>query len=153
MSADSIREQVVQAITARLATMTEAGGYSMTPGVVARAVRQFEPGQLPAVSVWDQDEESAPGYGFEARAMTVLVECFTDASGEDYSTAGNRLLADVKRALLSYSTPLDDLARDVAYEGGTINYPEPGGDVVATEQRLIFTYLETLGEPDQQPEI
>lgn len=151
--ADSIREQIVQAITSRLQSITEAGGYSMTPGVVARAVRQFESCQLPAVSVWDQDEESTPGYGFEARRMTVQIECFADASGDNHSQAGNRLLADIKRALMSHSTPLDELAQDVAYEGGTINYPEQGGDIVATEQRLIFTYLETLGEPDQQPEI
>jgi len=148
---DSIRERVVQAIAARLRTISPLNGDAYTVGTVARAVAQFEPPDLPAISVWDEDEESADGYGFALRKMTLRIESFADACDDNHSTVGNRLLAAVKRALLSYDPPLDQITEDIAYQGGTINYPEPGGDVVATEQRLLVTYRETLGEPDQQP--
>src|SRR5512143_4159018 len=135
---DPIREQILQAVAARVAAVTGAG-YSVDLGSrVYRARRSFTPDELPAAAVWDGDESAADGYGITEQTMEVSVELHAVAS-EDPSPQANRLLADGRKAMETYDSALQTLVSRIAYAGGGPTYPAEGSAVLSVRLRYQCT--------------
>ena len=110
MAADSGRELILEGVKDRLAEISKARGYGTSPVTVKRelpaAFGELSVGQLPALFVWDGDEDIEAEL---SRRVSCVFE--VEVRGIVYEPAGgskelNRLIRDVKKALLQ-ATYLD----------------------------------------------
>lgn len=148
--ADSIRERVVQALVARLQGVNTDNGYSFSP-TVYRAVRELLDTSLPAITVWDQAEETAPRGGSLVQSMTVQVETMREADGGNFSVIGNQSIADIKTVIFSADSTMGGIADGINLVSSSIEYPESGTSIVKTVTDIVIMYSEKRGDPATHP--
>ena len=157
--ADTIREQIIQAIITGLGSVTTANGYNTNcGGTVLRAVSSVDPDELPVFVVWPQPEESERKYGESNNAMVIRIEGFMLLSGENPSVVSELILGDMIKAMTGIiggengaARMTDDLADDVAYiSGGPSAYPDDGGDSMGSSAEFQIKYCTAIGNPYSQ---
>ena len=146
----SIREQVVQALVVRLGAVTVGNGYSFSP-TRYRAVRELLDTSLPAITVWDQAEETETRGSALVHAMTVQVETMREVGDQNFSIIGNKSLADMKRALLAPDSTLGGIADGINMVSSSIEYPDSGTSICKTTTEIVVMYSELRGDPDSTP--
>jgi len=98
--ADSIREQIIQAIITRLAVIRTANAYTTEAGAtVIRAEKKVDPDDLPAVVVWPKAESMQADYGSGRHVMPVQVEAMAAHGASNPSLISEQLLADLIEAM------------------------------------------------------
>ena len=146
----SIREQVVQGLVARLGVVSVGNGYSFSP-TIYRAVRELLDTSLPAITVWDQAEETEPRGSALVQAMTVQIETMREVDDKNFSIIGNQSLADMKRALLAPDSTLGGIADGINLVSSSIEYPDSGTITCKTTTEIVVMYSEIRGDPDSTP--
>lgn len=145
---DSIRENVLNALVGILQGIKEVDGYSFTPAVY-RAVRELTDPAQPAINVWDQAETTDHRFGSFLQSMTVQVEASDDSNGGNFSVIGNRLIADIKRAIFSADSTMGGLSEFINLEASRIEYPE-NGTIISITVEIVIGYNEQRGDPTLQ---
>ena len=99
---DSIREQIISAMVTKLADIRTANGYNTDCGAnVKRAYKDFDPDDLPAISVWPKpDINDDPKYGGRFTVMPVQIELLKAHGDADPSVISEQMLADVIECIL-----------------------------------------------------
>jgi len=149
--AKSIREQIIDALLTRAATITTANGYNCGMGSnVQWAVKTIDPDDLPAVIVWPQAEEATREYGNTVAVMLVRIEALdmigTGAPGQ----LVEQMLADLITAF-DGGAAISAYIEDCKYmRGGADDYPEPGAEAVAAFIELEIKYRTAAGNPYSQ---
>jgi len=99
--ADSIREQIIQAVETKLADILTTAGYHTNCGAnVARVRAKFDPDELPAISVWPKKEESESKYGSQHNTMPVQIEALKQHGTTNPSIVSEKLLADLIECIM-----------------------------------------------------
>jgi hypothetical protein len=94
--ADSIREQIIQAIETKLEDILTTNGYHSDCGAnVQRVRKQFDPDELPAIAIWPKPEESKYEYGSCFNTMPVQIEAIVLHGTTNPSIVSEKLLADL----------------------------------------------------------
>jgi hypothetical protein len=121
--ADSIREQIIQAVITRLAIITTANGFNTGIGAtVERAKKNLPPDDLPACVVWPKPETVARDYGRGLFSMPLQIEGLMLHGSTAPSTLVEQMLADMIEAIIG-------VGHSVAYtSGGT--YEIAAGDTI-----------------------
>ncbi|HEC86178.1 MAG: hypothetical protein DRR08_01820 [Candidatus Parabeggiatoa sp. nov. 2] len=113
----TIREQILERITAQLETITNANGYhnDIGPGCIYRQESVIEQGQSPAISVWELSETRERNkYGGTKRVLTIKIEAVVPVNGNKHpATVSNELLGDIEKALIMGDMSLDELIDDI----------------------------------------
>jgi hypothetical protein len=149
--ADSIREQIVQALFALLEGIVVASGYETDMGDNALRAKRSIAGALPAVSVFAGPEQSTRKSSATQQVMEVSCDCHGNRSSEDDDIIINRLLADVRKAVETYDATLAALVDGIHYTGAIPSYPEDGDGSISVSVRFELTYHTVRGDPYSQP--
>jgi hypothetical protein len=151
----TLAERVLADVERRLAQIpTSACGASLR---VLRARRSLSDSELPALVVWDDGEQVAPGTGAgNATSMTitlaVTVEAHVPANQADTGRALERAKAAVKRALCTSGGAIRDADGAIGVLAYTGADPSARADGMASEAvslRFEATYKEAFGDPDK----
>ncbi|HWQ36955.1 MAG TPA: hypothetical protein VNQ79_29255 [Blastocatellia bacterium] len=98
---DTIRQQLVDAVVARMQTISVAGGYETDLGArVADWPRRFHEDELPALGVYDlqqQDEKENIGSRRTVHRLPVQIRIFI--SSDTPARELRRMIGDVERAI------------------------------------------------------
>jgi hypothetical protein len=150
--ANSIRELVIQSLATQMATITTANGYDVNVGLVERARREFTQDLLPAIGIFDAEEETTSKYDFDKNIMQVSVELHSDAKTENRSVHANKLMASIKKAALSGDTTHAGNAQRTGVATTTINIPQDDDETVVSVLVIFaITYEEITGDPYTTP--
>ena len=147
--ADSIREQITQALLTRLQTITIAGGYETDIGLkMERARRSFDEEDLPAGALWPGVEEGAKEYQANNNEMSVDIEGHAQVGASETADAiANRLIADIQKGVETHDAALSALIDGLQYRSVEPQYPEDGGDVVSVRVSYAVKYKTARGDP------
>lgn len=145
--ADPIREQILEALKAKLSGLSAFDGHA-----AQRANSEIVVEDLPAISIWDGSDgpvEHDARYGQATVTTQVGVETVHQANVDyaTWSTQANTILADLITAATGGDRTLGGLADDVRYGGTTIYYPEPGSDIIGVDLVLEVRWRHDLGDP------
>ncbi|KKN52429.1 hypothetical protein LCGC14_0612830 [marine sediment metagenome] len=100
--ADTIREQIIAAIVTKLADIRTAKGYNTNIGQnVQRVLKDVDPGELPATTVWPQPEASGRGYGHSQIVMPVNLNGLVAFGGVNASVKAEKILGDLIELMTS----------------------------------------------------
>ncbi len=92
----TIREQIIAAITTKLADITVVNGYATGIGARVERVRPvFQPAELPAISVIPQPETAERICGKVVCSMPITVEGFSLHSTDNPSIVAEKMLGDL----------------------------------------------------------
>jgi len=150
--AASVRETILLSLAAQLATITTANGYDINVKTVERARRVFEPGDLPAVGIFDGEEPSISQYNMNTNEMVVAVDLHSDALTENRSIHVNKMLASLKKAILSGDTEHGGYASRTTVTDAAMNIPQDDDDTnVGVSINLTIKYEEVCGDPYSSP--
>ena len=93
---NTIREQIILALLARVAGIRLTAGYNTDCGAtVLRAIKLVDPDSLPIVTVWPGLEESIKEYGKSRHVMPVKIETVAAYGSSDYSVIAEGMLGDI----------------------------------------------------------
>ncbi len=145
--ATPIREQILEALKAKLSGLPAFGGNA-----AQRANSELDIDSLPVISLWDGADgpvEHDQRYGQAVVTTQVGVETVhqADADYTTWSTQANTILADLITAATGGDRTLGGLADDVRYAGTTLYYPEPGSDIIGVDLVLEVRWRHDLGDP------
>lgn len=148
--ADTIRETLIQEIATALATVLTANGYNTECGQnVQRGIKQIDPDNLPAISVFPGIENATRAYGCSTCVMNLRLEGIAAFGSNNPSGVAEQILGDLIKAMFQ---PLDTIDGDVKYvSGGIEEYPEPGEKVIGVPANFEITYRTVAGDPYSQP--
>ena len=105
---DSIREQIITAITAKLADIQIVNGYHTDCGLTVERVRKkFDPDELPAIAVWPKTEESKSEYGSDVKTMPIQIEALQLHGTTNPSTISEKLLVDLIECIQGVEWTMD----------------------------------------------
>ena len=148
---DTIREQLISAMTAALAGMRTAAGYNVDLGsTVKRGETLSDKDLLPAIAIFPLSETNERLPGRHNLTMTVRVEGLSKFGTKNPSVVAEAMLGDIVRLM---TNPLSGgicggLADKVEYtEGGVDGYPEPGQYTVGCYCVFNVQYKTRLGDP------
>ena len=150
--AASIRETILVSLAAQVATITTANGYDINVKTVERARRVFESGDLPAVGIFDSVEPSVSQYNMNTNEMQVAVDMHSDALTENRSIHTNKMLASLKKGILSGDTTHGGYASRTSITDSAINIPQDDDDTnVGVSVTFTIIYEEVTGDPYTSP--
>lgn len=136
---DSVRERIIQAITAKVA------GLSVLP--VTRCERSRPAEVYPFISVWDGPGSLlASAFGIDTRQFQIGVEAAWIAQA-GASLEANAMLADIERAVLAGDRSLGGLCLKLAWQAARPGYPEDGSQVVSAFVTFAADYATPAGDP------
>jgi hypothetical protein len=99
--ADTIRERIIAAITAKLAEIRTANGYVTELGQhVERAAANIAAADLPAITLFPRVETSAKEYGKQICSMPVEIKALKILGTSNASTLGEQMLGDLITCIL-----------------------------------------------------
>ena len=152
----SIPARIRDVLVARLQTIRRVDGFNtdlglaVTRGRAAYAEQDLSNG--PAANLYTPGEERVDGAGNQQRnALSITVEAW-DIFDHDADAVADRLLADIKAAVLSAAQPtLSDaagpLGQRLDYVSASIDLPDPGQRLVSVTVTLLCPYFERYGAP------
>ncbi len=147
--ADSIREQIIQAVAARMAVIRTASGYHTDCGQnVSRCIPFTDASHLPRISIWPKSENyTLTASGYLHAQMKLDIEAHSVIGNLPVSVLVEQMLADLLRAT-GYPPGICSLVDDMTLDsGGVSTYPGVGDRVAATLVSLTVTYQFPFGEP------
>ncbi|VVS95353.1 hypothetical protein [Desulfoluna spongiiphila] len=149
---ETIREQVISAIIARVESIRTANGYNTECGQeVKRAAKDLEPGDLPAAVVWPQTEAVERRSGRNICTTQVKVETYMAFGSVNPSMAQEQMLGDLVKCVTGPGEPVTTLADDLFYkEGGPAGQPEAGEKITAVVATFEVKYSYKIGNPYEQ---
>lgn len=125
---DSIREQVVQAFATRISAK--------------RAEQISREDALPVRALWDFNETTERmSYGKNRMTLTISVGVMDRLpTGENASQRANAVLAELLEDALNADPTMGGLCQRLTYTDSTIDFPQPGQDVLAvlTEFEIVY---------------
>ncbi|MFL1405376.1 hypothetical protein ACJO2E_08540 [Marinobacter sp. M1N3S26] len=126
---DSIREKVVQAFSQRLQA--------------ERSEQLSSEDELPARCLWDMDESAERlAYGKLRMTLSVGVGVMDRVPRSvTASEKGNEMLAELLEDALNQDPTLGGLTEQINYSDSTLDYPEPGQDIIAVLANFEIVYL------------
>ena len=146
--ADTIREQILQAVVTRLKTITVANGFNLDIGdKVFRARPTGDDSVLPWAVLWDSSEAATRQYGLRVVTMDIVVEIlskYTLVTGA--SQVGNQALGDILKAMPE-SDAWGGLARDTKYQAGQTAFPSDGDTTAGVKVSFSIEYTTGLNNP------
>jgi len=151
--ADSIREQIAQAIVTRLETILTVNTYVFNSGQnVNRAKKNYDEEDLPAMTLWQGVEISKKEYGHSKKTMVIDIESMriTDDVLTDDAQA-NQMIADIQRCIGTYDASLMSLIEGVTETNTEPVYPSDGSDIISAKVTYEFVYNMVNGDPYLQP--
>ena len=150
--AETIREQIISAITARPNTILTANGYNTECGQgVKRAIKDLESDDIPAVVVWPQPEEAERRSGRNICTTQVKVETYAAFGLVNPSVIQEQMLGDLIKCLTDPAAPVTLLVDDIYYkEGGPASQPEAGETTTAVAATFEVKYSYKIGNPYEQ---
>lgn len=125
---DSLREQVVEAFSQRISASRSNQLSSEDP--------------LPARVLWDTDETAERlAYGKLRMTLTIGVGVM-DRVPRDVTSSkkGNDMLAQLLEDALNQDPTMGGLTESINYSDSTMDYPEPGQDVMAVLASFEIVY-------------
>lgn len=94
--ADTIREQIIAAIVTKLADILITKGYNTDIGQnVDRVLKDVDPDDLPATTVWPQPETSERKYGYSHIVMPVNLNGLVAFGSVNASVEAEKILGDL----------------------------------------------------------
>lgn len=146
---DPVSYQILDALRLRLEAISPGAGYNTNAGAnVFLGSRQVNPHDLDegaALQIYDTedepDEESAFGDEPIRLRQTIVVSAFIRDVNDESLRLMHLVIQDIFNAVLDVTDrTIGGLALDLGYAGKTVEYPEPGGDVlsVALEFSCLF---------------
>lgn len=154
----TVAQQVLGALAARLAQISVAGGYNTDAGLHVFRGRAFlDPStEVPALTVVENDEQGtdAEVTGTLVRETTAYqVQGLVRADRDNPLDAGHELLADIKRALFKApeGPEFEQLiaGATLAYTGRQVLSREEGQSFAEVSVSLEVTHSERYGNPYQ----
>lgn len=143
---DTIREQVVKAIIARLDSLTDSD-------VLRR--EQYEDAEE-FVCVWDGEHQTEKSkYGKSHHTMQVVIEYLKDKAPEPYSESANAMYGEVLSAVMKDATSTPDptlggLAVSMMETGTLILTPDAGMKIIGCSVTLDVIFETENGDPFTQ---
>ena len=133
---DSIREQIITAIEAKLAYILTTKGYLTECGAnVHRARKSLDQAELPAVVVIPKTELPAREYGNDALVMKLRVEALKQFGTDNPSEISEQMLADVIECMTGKRWSM-------AFDSGSYE-PQPG-DTITGATSGATAYVESV---------
>lgn len=155
--ADTIREQIIQAIAAKLALVRTASGYATDCGaLVLRERSRLDPeaAEIPAFVIWPGPETVVQQYGKNLCAMTVNVDAHVSLAGSEASVLKERMLGDLIKSMTNPALTPDTtggLANQVLYTGGGGGATaEAGDETIGITTAFSIKYQTKIGDPYNQ---
>jgi len=146
--AKSIREQIIDALLTRAATITTDNGYTCNMGDNAQwAVKTIDPDDLPACVVWPQAEDVAREYGDTVAMMPVRIEALNLIGAGAPGQMVEQMLADLITAFDGGAAISAYIENCKYIRGGADEYPDPGAEAVAAFIEIEITYRTAAGNP------
>lgn len=142
--ADTIREQLIQAFTTQVQTLTT--------NPVIRAQRFHEIGTDKNISVWDGEDVPADTqrYGVQRNSFSIAIYAQWVVV-ENPSVDANVLLGDVITLLMNGDNlTLNGLAERMEYSGAVPDYTEEGSNLAAITITFTIHYTTVKGDPFTQ---
>lgn len=153
--ADSIREKIAKSLVARLELILVSNGYTIDFGLnVNRAKKSYDELELPAVSLWLNQESAEVLFGNDARLMFVDIELMNVVDeNETRSTdvLANNMIADIQRCLGTYDQVLMDLIEGLRETNTEPIYPDSGSNIISARLTYEIKYVTVRGDPYLQP--
>lgn len=150
--ADTIREQILTALKARLESITVTNGYNTDSGDnVFRVQPIVNAEDLPALTITDEAEQVRLQYGAHNATLRVIVSAI-DKRDEVYggSEMANLLLGDVIKCVIGGDRTYGGLAVSTEYTQSQPTFPESGGEVTVIGVEFDIVYEFNLGDPYNQ---
>ena len=98
--ADTIREQIIQAIITAIGSVRTSNGYNTECGQnVERAANNLEPSDLPVLVVWPGSEQSERDYGVHNNSMSCRIEGLKNYGSSNHSVISEQMLGDIIEAM------------------------------------------------------
>lgn len=136
--ADTIREQIIQAVISRLGIVRTSKGYNTNCGRnVIRAERKRDSDKVESFTIWPGMDENDPKYSANAIEFPLIVEAekaFTSTTNP--SELGEQLLGDMVEALVGYLYALP-------FTSGGTTVPK-GGDTLTGETSGATAIIEDI---------
>jgi hypothetical protein len=136
---DTIREQIITAIEAKLAHILTSKGYLTECGAnVKRVLKALDQEELPAVVVFPKPEVTTREYGNDANVMKVGLRALTvfDPVTENASEVAEQLLADLKEVMCGRRWSM-------SFKSGGTYEPQPG-DTITGATSAATAYVESV---------
>lgn len=142
---------ITDAIAARLATMTEANGYSSDAGAhIVRGQSEINADELPACLLYIEQRSTESDIGERARqTVQIVIEVFA-AYSADPELIAIGLLDDIATVVEDASdTTLGNLLRGpLAWQSDEIIYPTSAGRVVGARVTYQAPHVRRYGNPE-----
>jgi hypothetical protein len=151
--ADSIREQILQALQTKLEGITPGNGFDLdTTGRISRCVRSHDPDNLPAVVLWDGPEVPEHKAGFTKQLMEFTVEVLVSVADSDSASAPlNQWMAEIIKGITQGDTSLTGLVEATQYTGAETQYSTVQSDAASVLINFQVIYNTVRGDPYTQP--
>lgn len=148
----SVRESIIRSLDAQLKEITTANNYEINVKTTARSQRTFEDEDLPAIGIFDGVESSVSQYNMTTNEMDVAVDMHSDALTENRSIHANKMLASIKKGVLSGDTEHGGYASRTSIDNVTVNIPQDDDDThVGVSVTFKIMYEEITGNPYSSP--
>lgn len=137
--ADTIREQVIAAFTAR--------AQALSTNTVERTRRQHPEGNEINISVWDgEDEAIGKKFGIQELSFPIALQ-IQWRPDINPSIAANAMMGDVVKVMLSTDSTFNGLAKSMDYLSSTPEYPADGSGYISLAIIFNIYYATQLGNP------
>lgn len=151
---DSIREQIIQAIFARLETITTANGYNVSVADNAnRAKKNYDEYELPALTLWAGQEVNERLFNVNERKMVIDIESLKLLENETLTDDAitNQMIADIQKCMGTYSATVSDLIDGMNETNTEPIYPDDGSSIISVRVTYEVAYSTVKGDPYSQP--
>lgn len=156
----SMANDLALAISAKLATITEASdaGYQTNIGSrVMRGRKRIDNTHLPCAVLVERDDKPEHKGGTNIKIVQpYIIEGHARCDADNPNDMGHKIIADIKKAIFTDKVFLDDRlvfgplgarAFTITYVGRSIAPREDGIDVVSAAVEIAVEYVEQLSNP------
>ena len=147
------RENIIQALIARVGSIDKATGYHFTVGgesYVRRSLPTSDFNQAPLACVWELEEtRTRTHYGITKKVLLVRIEIAVPTEVEPCYDA-NRVLEDLEKAILTREgeeTELWNLVEDILDVKAEIARPQIGNPITGAAMEFSVHYQTPVGQP------
>lgn len=152
---DSIREQIIQTIFARLKTITTANGYNISVADNAnRAKRVLDQEELPALSLWPGTEITASEYGADERKMVIDINTAMEVDEDETlsdDAITNQMIADIQKCMGTHDVGVYNLIDGMKETNTEPIYRDTDSKILSVLVTYEITYSTKRGDPYSQP--
>jgi len=124
----TIREQIISAFVDSL--------EGLASSAVERCTGFRDESELPAVTVWDLDEDSSRDQFNRVNCSMPLVVEYADNRNDNPSQGANDMLGALIQDALASDAALEGLIDDLEYTASNVDFPSDKGVVIV---RAVFT--------------